>query len=139
LGELSEEDKLKPLTDIGTGDAYQPQVMQLSEIISKMNDLFEGDLSEADYIGFTTYISEKMLESDILAQQAAANSKQQFAASPDFKNAMLNAAIEGIDNHQAMVKQMLGNERIQGKVADILAELVYKRFTEKQVKEKPAA
>jgi type I restriction enzyme R subunit len=133
LKDNSADTKLEPaFAGIGSGKAYEKEQAQLSEIISKINDLFEGELTEADFIGFTTYLSKKMLESDVLAKQAAANTKEQFAASPDFKRAMINATIEGMGNHQAMGKQLLGDEGKQREFAKIIAGYLYDQFAKNQ-------
>ncbi len=73
-----------------------------------------------------------MLESSVLAQQAAANTKEQFAASPDFKREMIHAAIEGMENHQAMGKQLLQDEGTQRAFAKIIAGFLYEQFARRQ-------
>ena len=54
------------------------------EIIEKVNDLFEGELTDQDKLVYVNnVIKGKLLESETLAQQAANNTKEQFANSPD--------------------------------------------------------
>ncbi len=130
-----DENKLNSLTGAGGREARDPVMVAMREIVTQMNDLFEGELTEADYIGFTTYLSEKMMESEVLAKQAAANTKEQFATSPDLKRAMKEAAVAGVDNHQEMVNQVLNDERKTDKLLEMLAELVYLRFAERRNKE----
>ena len=58
----------------------------LNEIIEKVNDLFEGDLTDQDKLVYVNnVIKGKLLESETLRQQAANNTKEQFANSPDLK------------------------------------------------------
>lgn len=122
-----EETKLKPLTEIGTGTARDREQARLSELIAQMNSLFEGDLTDADLLNYANHIKDKMLESDVLAQQAVTNSKEQFALG-DFQNVMMDTIIEGLDNYQSMASQVLGNERVQRGFASLLLDLVYQAF-----------
>ena len=58
----------------------------LAEIIAKVNDLFEGDLTDEDKLVYVNnVIKGKLLESETLRQQAANNTKEQFANSPDLE------------------------------------------------------
>jgi type I restriction enzyme R subunit len=111
-------------TEIGSGAAYDPVKARLSEIIQKMNDLFEGDLSEADLLSFATHIRDKMLENPALKQQAASNTKEQFALG-DFRKAMMNAVVTGMSNYQSMGKQVLSNERVREGFASVVLDIVY--------------
>jgi hypothetical protein len=56
------------------------------EIIEKVNDLFEGELTDDDKLVYVNNVLKgKLLESRLLMQQAANNTKEQFANSPDLK------------------------------------------------------
>ena len=41
---------LPPLTEIGSGTIQEKEKARLAEIIEKVNDLFEGDLTDDDQI-----------------------------------------------------------------------------------------
>lgn len=62
----------------------------------------------------------KLLENETLMQQAASNSKEQFANSPDLKDALLNAIMDALDAHQIMSSQALGSEKVRDGLRDIL-------------------
>jgi len=53
-------------------------------------------------------------------RQAASNSKEQFANSPDLKDAVLHTIMDALDAHQTMSTQALGSERIRDGLRDIL-------------------
>jgi type I restriction enzyme R subunit len=127
LGDEDGEAKLKPLTEIGEGVPRDPEQVYLSEIITRMNTLFEGELTDADLLNYAHHVRDKMLESEVLAQQAATNSKEQFALG-DFNTIMMDAVIEGLDNYQSMASQVLGSEKVKKGFADLLLELVYGTF-----------
>ena len=43
--------KLKPASDAGSGKSQTDENRKLAEIVGKMNDLFAGDLTDADLVG----------------------------------------------------------------------------------------
>ena len=62
----------------------------------------------------------KLLESQKLQQQAANNTKQQFATSPDLNTALTNAIMDALDAHTSMSKQALNSPAIRSGIKDIL-------------------
>jgi type I restriction enzyme R subunit len=62
----------------------------------------------------------KLLESDILVQQAANNTKEQFSNSPDLSNELMNAIIDAFEAHSAMSKQALDSEKVRSGLREIL-------------------
>ncbi len=75
-------------------------------------------------LGFAAHIRDKMLENPVLRQQAASNTKEQFALG-DFRKALLQAVVKGMDNHQSMGKQVLSNEQVREGFAGVLLDIVY--------------
>jgi type I restriction enzyme R subunit len=65
-------------------------------------------------------IRGKLLESTTLQQQASANSKEQFGASPDLGTALMDAIISALDAHQSMSSQALGSESIRNGMKEVL-------------------
>lgn len=61
-----------------------------------------------------------MLESEILRQQAANNTKEQFAHSPDLKTEIMNAVMAALDAHTAMSSQALNSEAVREGLKDVL-------------------
>jgi type I restriction enzyme R subunit len=123
-----DQPKLDPLTAVGSASVHDPDLARLREIIQKMNELFEGELTDADQINFVNHIRDKMLENPVLAQQAAANKKDQFAASPDFHDAMMTAVVNAYDNHMSMSEQVLKKDNVKAGLKEILKDLVYEAF-----------
>ncbi len=64
-----------------------------------------------------------LLENDTLVQQAMSNSKEQFANSPDLKDALMHAIMDAFDAHTTMSTQALGSERVRDGLMDILLGL----------------
>ena len=113
--------KLPPMDAMGSGGVQEKQQAYLAEIIEKVNGLFEGKLTDDDQLVYVNGVLKgKLLENATLVQQAASNSKEQFANSPDLKDALLHAIMDALDAHTAMSSQALGSERVREGLKDIL-------------------
>ena len=113
--------KLKPMDEVGSGGVQEKQHAYLAEIIDKVNGLFDGQLSDGDQLVYVNGVLKgKLLENRTLIQQAASNSKEQFANSPDLKDALMHAIMDALEAHSTMSSQALGSERIRAGLKDIL-------------------
>ncbi len=120
-GGLGEPDKLDPLTEAGTGFVREPERAYMRELIERVNALFEGELTDQDKLVYVNRVLlGKLLESETLIQQAASNSKEQFASSPDLKSEILNAIMSALDAHNVMSTQALNSEAVRAGLTDIL-------------------
>jgi type I restriction enzyme R subunit len=120
---LGDGDKptLDPLGASGTGQVYDKEKVMFDAIIKKVNDLFEGELSDDDKLVYVnTVLKGKLLESEILVQQATNSTKEQFADSPDLKKEMMNAIMDALAAHTIMSNQALASEKIRDGLQDIL-------------------
>jgi len=113
--------KLQPLAEPGSGEVQEKEKILLAEIIAKVNDLFEGELTDDDKLVYVNNVLKgKLLESEVLVQQAANNTKEQFANSPDLANEMLNAIMDAFAAHTTMSKQALDSDKVRHGLRDIL-------------------
>ena len=116
-----ETPRLMPLSETGSGAVQERERARLREIIEKVNTLFEGDLSEQDKLVYVSDVLKgKLLESTTLTQQAASNTKEQFANSPDLQLEIMNAIISALDAHTVMSTQALNSEAVRSGIKDIL-------------------
>lgn len=116
-----EAPKLQPMDAVGSGAVQEKQKAFLEEIIQKVNDLFDGELTDDDQLVYVNGVLKgKLLENGLLVQQAASNSKEQFANSPDLKDALLHAIMDAFEAHTTMSTQALGSERVRDGLKDIL-------------------
>ena len=116
-----ETPKLDPITEAGSGSVQEKETAYMAEIIAKVNDLFEGELTDQDKLVYVNnVIKGKLLESETLRQQAASNTKEQFANSPDLKTELLNAIMGALDAHALMSSQALNSTAVQNGMKDIL-------------------
>ena len=116
-----EKYKLPPIEAAGSGTLQEKQQTYLDEIIQKVNGLFEGELTDDDQLVYVNGVLKgKLLENTTLLQQAASNTKEQFANSPDLKDALMHAIMDALDAHTVMSKQALDSERVRDGLRDIL-------------------
>ncbi|MGF6379820.1 type I restriction enzyme R subunit [Paraburkholderia atlantica] len=116
-----EAPKLPPMDAVGSGSVQEKEKALLDAIIQKVNGLFEGELTDDDQLVYVNGVLKgKLLENELLVQQAASNSKEQFASSPDLKDALLHAIIDAFEAHTTMSKQALDSERVRDGLKDIL-------------------
>jgi len=121
LKEADGEYRLEPMTAPGGGQVQDKQKALLSEILERVNDLFEGELTDDDKLVYVnSVIKGKLLESEVLAEQARNNTKAQFAASPNFDAELMNAIIAAFEAHQVMSRQALDSERVRAGIKSIL-------------------
>ena len=112
---------LTPPNESGSGAVQAKQKALLAEIIAKVNDLFEGDLTEDDRLIYVnTVIKGKLLESETLVQQANNNTKEQFTHSPDLSNEILNAIMDALTAHTTMSKQALDSAAVRDGLREVL-------------------
>ncbi|SMG36966.1 type I restriction endonuclease subunit R [Paraburkholderia susongensis] len=113
--------KLPAMDEVGTGAVQDKEKALLDEIIQKVNGLFDGELTDDDQLVYVNgVIKGKLLENEMLAQQAASNSKEQFSNSPDLVKAITDAIIDAFDAHTKMSTQALGSQRVQDGIKDVL-------------------
>ena len=62
----------------------------------------------------------KLLESEMLQQQAQHNTKEQFSNSPDLTKEIMNAIIDALAAHSTMSEQALGSERVRDGLKGVL-------------------
>ena len=112
---------LDPLTDAGSGAVREKEKAYLRELIEKLNELFGAETTDQDQLVYVNQVlMGKLLESATLRQQAASNTKEQFANSPDLSKELLTAIMGALDAHTAMSTQALNSTKVQQGIRDIL-------------------
>ena len=112
---------IPPSVSPGTGQVQERQKALLLEIIEKLNDVFKGELTDHDKLVYVNDVLKgKLLESETLQDQAANNTKEQFANSPDLNSALMNAIIAALDAHNVMSSQALASPAVRDGLKSIL-------------------
>ena len=118
-----ETPKLDPLTEAGSGMLQEKTKVYMAELIEKLNELFGAETTDQDQLVYVNHVIKgKLLESETLQQQAANNTKEQFAKSPDLKTELLNAIMGALDAHTTMSTKALNSPTVQSGIKDILLD-----------------
>jgi type I restriction enzyme R subunit len=100
---LGEKVGLKGMTDAGSAEKKDPKLVALQEVIDRLNDLFGAEeFSQSQPESFVRGLIDRMLEDEALVQQARVNSIKQFAESPDFDEAVVDAVADNQNAHRAI-------------------------------------
>jgi len=114
-------EKLLPIDAAGSGAVQDKDRVLLAEIIEKVNGLFEGLLTDEDQLVYVNgVIKGKLLENQLLIDQAASNEKVHFRNSPDLASALTQAIMDALEAHTTMSQQALASKKIQEGLKDIL-------------------
>jgi hypothetical protein len=106
--------KLQPISEVGTGQVQSQHKTLLDAIIAKLNYLYEGQLTNSDKLVYVNNVLKgQLFESELLQQQAASNSKEQFANSAELQSELTNSIINALDAHPAMGSKALNNPALQ--------------------------
>ncbi len=115
--------RLEPIGAAGSGVVQDKEKAALAAIIARVNELFEGEVTDEDKLVYVNQvIRTKLMESTTLQQQAANNTKEQFAASPDLGRELLAAIMSALDAHSVMSTQALGSETVRAGMLGILLD-----------------
>ena len=114
-----------PGNDPGKAVGRDIELEFLSEIVAKMNDLFEGDFTNDDVLNYARTLTDKMRENDRVIQQVTNNSKEQVMIG-GFEVALNDAVIDSLDAHKSMATQVLGQDKVRAGLADIVYGLLMK-------------
>jgi type I restriction enzyme R subunit len=91
---------LKGITEAGSDAKKDPKLVAMQEVIDRLNDLFAlEDFSQSQPESFVRALFDRMLENEGLVQQAKINSVKQFAESPDFDEAVVDAVADNQGAH----------------------------------------
>jgi type I restriction enzyme R subunit len=112
---------MQPMREAGSGSVQEKEKALLSEIIARVNDLFGGDTTDGDKLVYVNSVLKgKLLESEVLTQQASSNTKEQFANSPDLATEIVNAIMDAAAANSSLSKQALESERARAGLKEIL-------------------
>lgn len=117
---------LKPGGEFGTGSARNKEVELLSQIISRMNDLFAAEkLSEADLVSYARTIADKVQENESVMSQVNNNTPDQTMLG-DFPKAVEEAVLASGDAHKELMTQFLSNKAVQLGFGKLILEMLTK-------------
>lgn len=109
----------------GGGAVQDPVMTSLLDAVEALNQLWDGDFTEADAMGVVTWVSGKAGEDAKLASQAQANSEQQFLASPDLKPKVVDALLDSQSNLAGIGQELFGSEQKLAKFIELIGKVIW--------------
>ncbi len=124
LKEDAGEYQLEPGDELGTAKPKDKKEEFLSQIISRLNELFITDhLTEADLVNYANAIRDKVKENKAVMEQIANNTPEQ-AMLGDFPRAIDEAVIDSSEAHQNQMMQLLSNPDKTKQFARLIFEML---------------
>jgi type I restriction enzyme R subunit len=114
-----------PAVAQGTGAARDRKQALLSEIVEQMNQIFEGELTDADLISYAEGVRDKLMEDREVALQARNNASLDQFANGKIKQAIPKAIWEMRSAHQSMTEQVMSDTETMRRFADVITRMVY--------------
>jgi len=116
--------KLEPGDGLGTAKAKHKQQAFISEIITRLNELFVTDhLTESDLVNYAYTIRDKVSENVLVMNQLANNTAEQ-AMLGDFTKAVDDAVLDSSDAHNNQMMQLLSNPDKAADFARVVFDLL---------------
>ena len=125
--EAGTAEPMKPMGP-GGGQAWEDPEDRLSVIIQKMNEVFSGNLSDADFRGYATTLIGKMVSDPTLQEQAQANNTVKAFRNGAYEAKLNIAVVDALESHSAMADQALRHEKVFKGLANLLVEEVYRQL-----------
>ena len=121
--------ELKPITDLGSGQAHDPVMASLREAIEKMNSLFDGEFTTGDFEVLVNAMTTKASEDDKIKKQATSgNTLEQFLESPYLKKVLLTALLTSSDNLKAMGDEVLADDQKLTNLVRIIGTVLHTKL-----------
>jgi len=115
---------LVPGDGLGTAKARDRKEELLSQIISRLNELFITDqLTDKDLVNYAYTIRDKVKENELVMKQIANNSPEQ-AMLGDFPKAIDDAVMDSSDAHQNQTMQLLSDPKKAAGFARVVFDLL---------------
>lgn len=121
------EEYLTPGDALGTAKAKDKKEEFLSQIISRLNELFITDhLTDKDLVNYAQTITDKISENALVMSQIANNTPEQ-AMLGDFLKAIDDAVLDSSDAHQNQMMQLLSDPARAANFSRIVFDLLMNR------------
>jgi type I restriction enzyme R subunit len=115
---------LSTASALGTGKSKSKKEEWLSQIISRLNDLFVTDsLTEKDLINYAYTLRDKIRENESVMQQIANNSTEQ-ALLGDYADAFDDAVMESSEAHQNQMTQYLNSQELAAGLQRVVFDML---------------
>jgi len=127
--ESSGSEGLQPASEMGSGKARDDKAEWLSEIVARLNEMFEGELTEQDMVNYVQTIADKVREKDEVMDQVRNNTREQ-AMKGDLAKVAMDAVLESREAHNSQALQILSKEHVARAFFDLLYDLLVRDLPE---------
>jgi type I restriction enzyme R subunit len=118
-------DGLDPASAYGTRKARDKKEEWLSQIISRLNELFITDgLTDKDLVNYAYTLRDKISENQAVMKQIENNSPEQ-AMLGDFATALDNAVMDSSEVHQNLMNQVLTNKETAAGLSRVVFDMLF--------------
>jgi len=123
LGEQQGTYQLKPVTELGSGQARVPQKEKLADLIERLNELFGADTTDSDKLQWFETLKRKVTENQGVMEQIQANPREQIMHG-DYPQAVENAVLDSLNAHSKLADRFLDDSQLQQQVMQLLLDRI---------------
>jgi type I restriction enzyme R subunit len=131
IGLTDGEHVLDGMVGDGAGAMTEEEKALLSDVVSKINERFGTEVTEADRIFFEA-VSEQMAADEQLQAQAAVNDRATFKHAFDAK--FLESVLDAMEHNTDLAKRMLDDDAYSSLVKEWMLRYVHRRAAERHDK-----
>ena len=117
--------KLKPM-GVGGGSSHDPNLAAWTDILDKINALFEDEDFDPDSVQtWVQGVVTILVQNEDLRNQASANTKEQFRESQTLEAAVTDAVLDHQDTQSIISEKFFEDRHRRDKILAMLSDLVY--------------
>ena len=129
LGEEAGEYSLKPVTDVGSGQARDPKQERLAEIIERLNELFGAEVGDRDKLDWANNLADRVRRDETVMGQARTHSEEQMLRGR-YPEVLEQLVIDSMHDNEKLATEVLEREETMTAFARLVLRLVRERDSE---------
>jgi len=129
LGEEEGDYTLKPVTDVGSGQARDPKQERLDAIIERLNDLFGAEVDDRDKLNWAQNLADRVRRDDAVMEQARTHSDEQMMRGR-YPEILEKLVIDSMNDNEKLATEVLEREETMSAFARLVLELARNRQTD---------
>ncbi|SEP19526.1 type I restriction endonuclease subunit R [Aquisalimonas asiatica] len=124
LGEAPGEYTLKPVSDVGSGKAHDPETRRLSEIIESLNEIFGSDIREDDQLHYAKGLAGRLEREESVMTQVLNNDPNQIMRGSLFSQRLQDLVLDDMNEHRDMAEKAMETRENELKLAHLVLRLL---------------
>ncbi len=106
LREAEGDYRIRPVSEVGSGQARDPEHKQLSEILERLNELFGAEITDADKLQFANGVVDRLQRDEMAMAEYRTNSRDQLMHGR-FPERVEQIVMDTMNDNQAMSLSVL--------------------------------